>query len=305
MHGLINVLKPPGMTSHDVVAHVRRLTRAKAGHTGTLDPAAAGVLPVCLGQATRIIEYLPGDKKYRAEVVFGVATDSGDMLGRVVRKAPDCRVTRQQVEKALHRFCGPVEQVPPMTSAVHYQGRRLYELARQGLEVERPVRLVHIYSIELADWYSVSHRPAALLDVHCSAGTYIRTLCQDLGEYLGCGATLNFLLRTAAGPCCLVDALTLEEVAQLAGAGQLSRVLVGLGEALAHLPPVEIKTAAKSSVLSGAPLYPAGVRNLPAGLKAGDLVRLVERGQVLAVARAGEHERGLKFVVQKVFAPVE
>lgn len=305
MHGLLNVLKPPGMTSHDVVARVRRLTGAKAGHTGTLDPAAAGVLPVCLGQATRLIEYLPGDKRYRAEVVFGIATDSGDMLGRPVRRDTDCRITRRQVEQALPGFCGRVEQVPPMTSAVHYQGQRLYELARRGLEVERPARLVHIYSLELVEWYSVSGHPAALLDVHCSAGTYIRTLCQDLGESLGCGAALNFLLRTAAGFCNLSGALTLEEIARLAGAGQLSRVLIGPGEALAHLPAVEVKTAARNSVLSGAPLYPAGVGVLPAGLQEGDLVRLVERERVLAVARAARHERGLMFVAQKVFTPVE
>jgi tRNA pseudouridine55 synthase len=209
--GLLNVLKPPGMSSHDVVGAVRRLAGTRrVGHGGTLDPAAAGVMTVAVGKATRLLGYLQDDKAYRAEVVFGLATDSGDAEGTVTERADARGLTREALEAALEPFRGTITQRPPMTSAVHVQGKRLYELARAGVQLaeeEIPTRQVQIHALELVEFTP----GRALLDVHCSAGTYIRSLAIDLGASLGLPACLGFLLRTAAGNCRLADARTLEE----------------------------------------------------------------------------------------------
>lgn len=215
--GLLNVLKPPGMSSHDVVGAVRRLVGTRrVGHGGTLDPAAAGVMAVAVGKATRLLGYLRDDKAYRAEVVFGLATDTVDAEGVVVATADAAGLTPEALERAMASFRGTITQRPPMTSAVHVDGKRLYELARAGvtLEAERiPTREVTIRELALVDFVAGS-RARARLDVTCSAGTYIRSLAVDLGAALGLPACLGFLLRTAAGDCGLSAARTLEELAE-------------------------------------------------------------------------------------------
>ncbi len=288
MDGILNILKPPGMTSHDVVAFVRRLVGGrKTGHTGTLDPGAAGVLVICVGRATRIIQFLPGDKEYRAEITFGLATSTGDAFGEVVYRHDATTLTRGTVEEALQDFVGEILQVPPMTSAIRYQGKKLYELARQGVEVERRPRRVNIYSLRLVrmDRLGTPH-PRVLVDVACSAGTYIRTLCTDLGERLGCGAYMSFLLRTRVGGFPVTQALTLEEVEDLARQGRLFSKLVKLDRALEHLPCVYVRQGAVDRVKSGNPLYWPGVAAAPDFLQEGQLVRLCSDQALLAVARA-------------------
>ena len=208
--GLINLLKPPGMTSHDAVSFIRRIYRQKkVGHSGTLDPAAAGVLPVYLGNATRLVEYGESfDKEYRAEVLFGIATDTGDDTGAILRQCPVEPALLDNLESVVHSFLGGYDQVPPMYSALKVAGRKLYELAREGKEVARAARPVEIRAIELL--YRNSDR--AGIHVACSKGTYIRTLCEDIGSRLNLPATMSFLLRTRVGPFSIEQAATLEEI---------------------------------------------------------------------------------------------
>ncbi|MGC7870546.1 tRNA pseudouridine(55) synthase TruB [Desulfosporosinus sp. SYSU MS00001] len=212
MDGIVNVLKPPGMTSADVVAWMRRtLKTKKIGHTGTLDPGVVGVLPICIGKGTRLAEYITEQgKAYLAEVTFGIKTDTQDSFGKTVyEKQPFLQ--RTEVEKVLRKFAGKISQIPPMFSAVHKDGKRLYEFARQGISIEREPREVTLYKIELKKWYE-GEFPRAILYIECSKGTYIRTLCHDLGEDLGCGAYMSYLLRVRSGPFEIQDSWTLEEI---------------------------------------------------------------------------------------------
>lgn len=229
MDGVLNLLKPPGMTSHDVVGAVRRaLGIKKVGHTGTLDPGVAGVLPICVGRATRLAEFIAGsDKAYRAEITFGVTTDTQDSFGEVLSEADASQIGRGDVAYALTKFQGEIMQVPPMVSAVKVGGKRLYELAREGVEVERAARPVTIHKLQLLDFRPGLH-PTAFVDVVCSKGTYIRTLAADLGAALGVGAHMSYLVRTRSGGFHLNDAATLEDLA--AGQAPLLSPAVALGD---------------------------------------------------------------------------
>jgi tRNA pseudouridine55 synthase len=204
--------KPAGWTSHDVVAKVRRLLgQRQVGHGGTLDPAATGVLPVAVGAATRVLEFVSdASKSYLAEVTFGVDTDTLDIEGRVSRTSDTSALTQCDVESALVQFRGPLDQVPPMHAAIKVDGRRLYELARQGTVIERQPRRITIFDLRLVDWQP----PTATLFVDCSKGTYIRSLAHELGEVVGAGAYLSNLVRLRTGPFTLSDAWTLTELAQ-------------------------------------------------------------------------------------------
>ena len=205
--GILNIDKPAGWTSHDVVARTRRLADQKrVGHTGTLDPSATGVLVVCLGQATRIVEYVAeGIKAYRARIRFGETTDTWDADGEVLRREAVAGLSLASVEAAIPEFRGRVEQVPPMYSALKHRGVPLYRLARQGVTIERAPRTVEIYGIEVVDW----QLPDLVLDVKCSKGTYVRSLAHELGQVLGVGAHLAGLVRTAVGPFSLAEAVSL------------------------------------------------------------------------------------------------
>ncbi len=211
--GFLNVLKPPGMTSHDVIGFVRRVLHVKrVGHAGTLDPAAAGVLPVAVGASTRLIEYLElADKTYRAEVKLGLATDSGDDTGEIIESLPEFTLPdAEAIEAALARFRGRITQVPPAHSAIKIGGRRACDLLREGKKVDMPSREVTIHRLELL----ACRKDTLLIDTDCSKGTYIRSLCADLGAALGIPATMSFLVRRRVGDFQLEDALTLEELRQ-------------------------------------------------------------------------------------------
>lgn len=225
MNGIINVLKPVGMTSTDIVRWVLKKTQAeKAGHIGTLDPGAAGVLPICVGKATRLAEYHSNQGKYyRAEITLGITTDTQDAFGKEINKVTP-NVAQEDFLRVLDNFLGEIEQVPPMYSAIRRNGKHLYEYARQGLEVDRVKRLVTIHKLEMIEWQDGIF-PKALIDVECSKGTYIRTLCQDIGEELGCGAHMSFLLRLRAGSFTLDASHTLEEIDQYLAANDQRFVL--------------------------------------------------------------------------------
>ena len=211
--GFLNILKPPGMSSHDVVGYVRRVLHTKkVGHAGTLDPAAAGVLPVAVGTATRLIEYLElTDKTYRAEIKLGIATDSGDDTGKILMSQADWSdFDLSTLEKVLQKFTGKIQQTPPAHSAIKINGQKACDLLRAGKEVDVPSREVTIYRLDLL---AHSH-DMLLIDCDCSKGTYIRSLCQDIGEALGVPATMAFLLRRRVGDFTAEAALTLEELAE-------------------------------------------------------------------------------------------
>jgi tRNA pseudouridine55 synthase len=229
-----------------VVGFVRRtLHIQKVGHTGTLDPGVAGVLPVCVGRATRLAEYIAGsDKAYRAEITFGVTTTTQDGFGAMVEERDASHLTRGDVAYALARFHGPIDQVPPMVSAVKVEGRRLYELARQGIDVERQPRRVFIHRLQLLDFRPGPH-PVAFVDVVCSKGTYVRTLAHDLGQALQVGAHMSYLVRTRAGQFELKDAATLEELA--AGKAPLLPPAAALGD----MPRLTITGPAAERLLHG------------------------------------------------------
>ena len=215
MDGFINVLKPTGLSSHDVVDIVRRIFKQKrVGHAGTLDPAAAGILPVALGRAARLVEYMEGaDKSYRAEIAFGYATDTGDVYGEVIERVENPMLpSEEELRSMLGHFVGEIEQTPPAYSAIKVGGQRAYDLARQGAAVEIPTRTVRIDQLELV--HADAAHARILVDVDCAKGTYIRSLCTDIGTALGLPATMRFLLRSRVGAFTLADAYTPEELAE-------------------------------------------------------------------------------------------
>lgn len=288
INGILNILKPPGMTSHDVINFVRRaLKLKKAGHSGTLDPGVAGVLPVFLGKATKIIEYMSDDtKQYRAEITFGRSTDTQDSFGQTIRSSDASRLTEEQVLQVMTSFRGQQDQVPPMVSAVKVEGRRLYQLARMGIEIERKPRPVHIHEIAVLK-YSGFHTPTpqVLFDIKCSKGTYVRTICNDMGERLGCGGFMSFLVRTKAGRFHLDKALTLEEISRLSTNGEITKELVPVHEALAF-EQVTVYDDVVSSVMHGNRVYLPGVDKMPEYLEEKQLVKLMNKNKgCLAVAR--------------------
>jgi tRNA pseudouridine55 synthase len=211
--GVLNLLKPPGMTSHDVVSFLRRqFGIKKIGHAGTLDPQAAGVLPLCLGQGTRLIEYLMNhDKEYLCEMTLGITTTTQDAWGEAVTCRDYRQVTLEMLQNILPRFVGEITQIVPSFSAVKVQGVPLYKRARKGLEITPVARQVYIYRLEIVKFTP----PKVTMFIHCGKGTYVRTICHDLGKELGVGAHLSFLLRTRVGGFSLSDSLTLEEIASL------------------------------------------------------------------------------------------
>lgn len=229
VQGIINVLKPPGMTSHDVITKIRHMYHIKkAGHAGTLDPDAAGVLPVFLGNATRLLEYASAERKcYRAEALLGVRTDTGDDSGTPVEEKTAAHLTRAKLEQALAQFRGQIMQVPPMYSALKVQGKKLYEYARQGQEIVREPRPIEIFRLQLVAY----DPPYFTLDIECSKGTYIRTLLEDIAAAADTCACMTFLLRTGAGRYPLAEAFTLEEIAAAP-----EKVLLPPETAVAHFP---------------------------------------------------------------------
>jgi tRNA pseudouridine55 synthase len=253
MQGILVVDKPAGMTSHDVVNRVRRLAKMRrVGHTGTLDPMATGVLVLLLGSATRLSRFiLTEDKQYRATLRLGVTTTTYDAEGEVTATAA-VDVDRATIESALERFRGDILQVPPMYAAIRHQGKRLYEIAREGKEVAREARPLTIYRLDLLDW----NPPDLTLDVTCSSGTYIRSLAHDLGQVVGTGAHLTALRRTTSGPFSLDQSYSLNTLEQLAGQGRFDTALLPSYAALEGMPVLRLTPEQLQAVRHGQTLTP-------------------------------------------------
>ncbi len=257
MNGIVIINKPGGVSSSRVVQIIRKLFPGlKAGHTGTLDPLATGVLPVCLGRATRLAEYIVElPKKYRAEVVLGKVSDTGDAEGIIDQKSSVPALKRSQVEEVLRVFEGNIEQLPPLYSAVKYEGKPLYHWTRKGKEVHRSPRKVTIYNIEIVE-LNDQREPQLIFDVTCSKGTYIRTLAADIGQSIGCGAYLSSLVRISVGPYNLAKALTPEQVARMVDQGRAGDIIQPMDTAVMHLPQVTLDDKQVEALKNGLVIEP-------------------------------------------------
>ncbi len=293
--GILNIDKPHGMTSMQVVRRIKRASGFKrVGHAGTLDPIATGVIPVCFGQATRVMEYLlDGAKRYSGEIHLGVSTDTYDAMGEVVSESDASEITSDQVKNALTRFQGDIEQVPPMYSALKRDGKRLYDLARKGIEVEREPRPVSVYAIDLTAWES----PIATVNVDCGRGFYMRSLAHDLGRTLGCGGHLKSLARAKTGPFHLDEAVTLDEAEFAFEEGSWADLVYSPDVALGSLRTIIAGHRARASIRSGQPL-PPNVSFRPD--HPDERCRVYDAdGQFLAIARLDPDRR--RWVPDKVF----
>lgn len=256
MNGILNLNKPEGFTSFDCVAIARKLTgERKIGHTGTLDPEASGVLPLCIGKATRVLEYMDSaPKTYVAGCVLGLTTDTRDVWGQILsdRRPETGSLTKENVEKVLCTFEGEIEQKPPVFSAIKVKGKKLYEYARSGQDVEIPVRCVTIYSIRLLTWNGPDQ--PFTMEVVCSRGTYIRSICHDLGQLLGCGACMSSLVRTATCGYRIEESVSLEALRGMTPQ-QIEALLDPLETAVSHLPRLDLTQEQAKLFLNGNPLW--------------------------------------------------
>ncbi len=252
LDGILNINKPSGKTSFGVVALVRRLTgERRVGHAGTLDPAATGVLPICLGRGTRVTQFLlAATKCYRAEIELGVTTDTYDAWGKITSRGDPLPVSQEQLALALTSFTGEIQQMPPMYSAVKHHGRRLYELARRGINVDRKSRPARIDSLYLIDW----RPPVVTIEVVCGKGTYIRSLAHDLGQALGCGAMLKSLVRSRYGPFDINDAVSVPQLEDAVRYGYWQDFVYPMDTVLLDQTAIVVSDATGSMIRNGCPV---------------------------------------------------
>ena len=300
--GVLVVKKEAGWTSHDVVTHVRGLLRGvKVGHAGTLDPAATGVLPLLVGRATRVAEYLVDwDKEYRAVLRLGETTDTQDATGTVLAKVDSMKVSEEMLRGVIARFHGPQRQLPPMYSAVKVSGRPLYEAARAGKTVERQTRSIVIHELEIL----AREGRDVTLRVVCSKGTYIRTLCSDIGLALGVGGHLFALERRRVGSLSIEQALTIDQIAARLSIGSLQQHLITLDQVLDHLPVLVVTGEQAQRVLHGGAVSPAGLEQLPSSHERVTVRLKDEEGRLLAIGINDRRAAG-PVKIHKVLAEIE
>ena len=290
MNGIILIDKPLGKTSHDMVYFVRRLTGIKkVGHTGTLDPDASGVLPVCIGKATKVCDMLTvSDKEYIAALAFGKTTDTQDASGRILSEC-EVKAGQSDIENTIKKFIGEIEQIPPMFSAVKKDGKKLYELARQGISVEREPRKVNIYNIEILN-INMKEKTAEIR-VMCSKGTYIRTLCEDIGNSLGCGAYMKSLRRTKSGGFSINDCRTGEELLAVKEKNMLDDVIIPIDSLFLCYEQVILDDFLSAKLKNG-------IRIRRTGLSEGKMYRVYDGSKnFLALCRYN----GAELVCEKTF----
>jgi tRNA pseudouridine55 synthase len=285
LSGLLVVNKKTKMTSHDVVERLRRVLKLKkVGHAGTLDPNASGILLACLGKATKIAGFLTGyDKEYEAMIKLGVTTDTYDQEGKILKTKDDLKVSEKEVREIVESFEGEIWQTPPLYSAIKHKGKKLYEYARAGQEVERSKRKVFIKDIQVLE----VNFPYLKLRVNCSKGTYIRSLAHDIGERLGCGAHLFSLCRTKVGPFELKQALELEAIEKIQSEGKIEDFLIPIEKVLSHIPSVIVKDGFAERIKEGPILFPSSVSSAE---KEFDKDRMIciknNQGEIIALGKA-------------------
>ena len=296
MQGFLNLHKPLGLTSHDCVARVRRWLRLKrVGHAGTLDPAASGVLPIAGGRATRLLQFLPQDKAYRATIRLGLTTTTDDLEGEVLTTQSAAALTLEAIKPALSQFLGQIQQIPPNYSAIQVQGKRLYNLARAGISVTVEPRTVEIFSLDILDWRP-GEFPELDLEIACGAGTYIRAIARDLGQALGTGGTLAALSRTRSSGFEISQSITLEDLELQAQQNQLS--LTPAETALAHLAAIVLPATTSRRWCQGQRI--ALEHPIPA-----ETIQRVhhENGQFLGIGRYSPGETGSILSAEVVLEP--
>jgi tRNA pseudouridine55 synthase len=305
MNGILNIFKPKGISSYQTVKEVRDILNiSKAGHTGTLDPSASGVLLVCIGQATKIAEFLVGMKKhYQGEMVLGISTDSQDSVGKIIQKREvGTDIDENRIKDIFQKYEGTISQMPPMFSAAHYKGERLYRLARKGIEVKRNLKKVKIYRLNLINFYQEVN-PIVKFEVVCSKGTYIRTLCNDIGDELGCGAHLSNLVRKKVGNFSIEDSLNLKELKKETALGK--RYLISIDSALEELSKITVKSEAIKTVLNGGVISSEQIVEIPEGLKTrkNKFVKIFDaKGNLLSLGTSiKERGKNIFFKQVKVF----
>jgi tRNA pseudouridine55 synthase len=305
MNGILNVFKPKGISSYQTVKEVRNILNiSKAGHTGTLDPSASGVLLICMGQATKIAEFLVGMKKhYQGEMILGISTDSQDSEGKIIQKREvRTDINKKRIKDIFQKYEGTICQIPPMFSAAHYKGKRLYHLARKGIEVKRNPKKVKIYQLNLIN-FNQKVNPAVKFEVICSKGTYIRTLCNDIGDELGCGAHLSNLVRKKVGNFSIEDSLILEELKKDKTLGK--RYLISIDSALEELNKITVKSEATKTVLNGGVISSEQIVEIPEVLKTrkDKFVKIFDaKGNLLSIGTPiKENGKNIFFKPVKVF----
>lgn len=282
MDGLLIINKPKGVTSHDVIDRLRRILGiSKIGHTGTLDPDATGVLSVCIGKATKLAQYTSEpEKEYRVVMKLGEVTDTQDASGRVIKEAMDFNITTENILEAFKKFTGTIKQIPPMYSAVKVGGTPLYKMARKGKEIAREPREINIKEINLMDYSDKFVK----FDVVCSKGTYVRTLCNDIGEYLGVGAHTYSLERLASGPFNIKDSFTIDEVEGLYKAGHLESRLISLEGMIAWMPCVKVKSSWDGAVKNGRSIPSEAINEMTGKFSKDNRVRIMgSEGELLSI----------------------
>ena len=296
LNGVLNIYKEKSYTSHDVVAKMRGILRQKKiGHTGTLDPDAQGVLPVCLGQATKLCQFLTDhDKVYQAVMRLGIETDTQDLSGQILAQR-EVICSKEEVETAVLSFIGPYDQIPPMYSALKVDGKRLYDLARQGKVVERKARPVSIHKIEIEE----INLPKVTMTVHCSKGTYIRTLCHDIGKTLGCGAAMESLLRLQAGPFTMENSITLSQLETVRDEGKLDEYIISVEQLLSNYPKAVTRPETDHLIYNGNPVKSFHV-TIKEQVEAGELVRMYDSQSCFLGLYEYEREKQ-RFKPQKMF----
>ncbi len=290
MDGVIVINKPTGRTSHDMVGFCRRLFGIKkVGHTGTLDPDASGVLPVCIGKATKAADMLTAsDKAYRAELVLGMTTDTQDASGEILTEQP-VNVSRADIEKAVMSFIGEIEQIPPMFSAIKKDGKKLYELARAGITIEREKRKIRIFDIKICE--IDMKKESVTIEVACSKGTYVRTLCEDIGIKLGCGAYMNTLVRIKSADFILENSFTMEELLKMKEDGTLESALIPVDRLFSEYDKVKLDAFLAQKAKNG-------VRIRKKGLTEGVLYRIYDENDTfLCISKYANGE----LVLEKAF----
>ncbi|KAB8316451.1 tRNA pseudouridine(55) synthase TruB [Tolypothrix campylonemoides VB511288] len=295
MQGFVNLNKPFGWTSHDCVAKTRKLLRLKrVGHAGTLDPAATGVLPIAVGKATRLLQYLPGEKAYKATIRLGVRTTTDDLEGEIIASQPCSGLSLDAVKSALQQFVGKIEQIPPIYSAIQVQGKRLYDLARKGEDIEVPVRTVEVFEIEILDWREQEF-PELDVAIACGAGTYIRAIARDLGIVLQTGGTLAALTRTQSSGFHLTDSITLTDLEAKVQAGTFQPF--SPDAPLQHLPFITLSATQAQKWCQG--------QRICVTLNVVEILRVYhEDGRFLGIAKLENSDTNQLLIPEMVFEPI-
>ena len=295
MQGFLNLNKPFDWTSHDCVARVRKLLRLKrVGHAGTLDPAATGVLPIALGKATRLLQYLPGEKAYKATIRLGVQTTTDDLQGDVIASVPGVLLSKEAVQTALQQFKGKISQIPPNYSAIQVQGKRLYDLARKGENVEVPARIIEVFQIEILDW-RFGEFPELDVAIACGPGTYIRAIARDLGTVLQTGGTLAALTRTESSRFYLADSLTFSDLEAQLQTGTFQPMLPDAP--LQHFAHITLPATAAQRWCQG--------QRIPVTLDVSEMLRVYDEDQrFVGIGKVMNLDTGVMLIPEMVFEPI-